>query len=941
MGSKFWPKGGLPGILHHYTETLVTFEFTSSTTPQPHSILFVGGLGDGLATTSYMSDIVKALQQTQWSLFSLALSSSYGQWGLGHLDRDTDEIAECIKYILDYKATQFDNSKIVIMGHSTGSQAVLHYLHRPNPHVSTPVFDPELQHITRPNIDGAIMQAPVSDREAIHLVLKEGWAGKSPREVQGVYHQLVAMAKDSAIRHKSIDTLLPLDMTSQIGYPRNIPVSCRRFLSLISPESPQAPQEDDLFSSDLSDEQLLTTFGMVKTQGLLKGKLVVLVSGADQSVPDWVDKENLLRRWKDAADHKGKAQIWDNEYSAVIPGASHALSNDDQAEPRRNLIKRVLGYLHRHGESISVSQTAAEMGEAKGAPIVVTDPDDHITPNFNLNSPEAAEAIKDALPTQDAQRGVQQVEAVTLTWTKPYLIAVFILMFLLYFVNAFQSSILYNLVPYATSAFETHSLLTVIYIVSNSMSAAVYIPLAKMLDIWGRAEGFLVMVVFATLGLVMMAACNNLSTFCAAQVFYSIGFGGLTYSVDVITADVTKLKNRGLAYAFTSSPYMITAFAGPKASDDFYYNISWRWGFGTFAIILPFVAAPLFVILKMHLRKAQEHGLLIREKSGRTILQNIWYYTLEFDALGVFLFAAGLTIFLLPFTLADTAPHGWRSGYIIAMIVVGFVVLVLFGLHEAFLAKAPFLTLSILANRTVIGICLLDITYQISYYCWNSYFTSFLQVVNNLTLAEAGYVGSTFDVVSGVLLIGVGFLIRKTGHFKPLLYFAVPLYVFAQGLMTHFRKPNQNIGYIVMCQIFISIGGSVFIIVEQIGILAASDHQHIAAVLALLNVIGNVGAAIGNAISGSIWTNTFPQALARYLPESALPDLDDIYNDLDTQLSYEVGSPTRLAIQNAYGYAQERMLIAGTAIMALSFIWILFIRNINVIKVQQTKGIIF
>lgn len=310
-------------------------------------------------------------------------------------------------------------------------------------------------------------------------------------------------------------------------------------------------------------------------------------------------------------------------------------------------------------------------------------------------------------------------------------------------------------------------------------------------------------------------------------------------------------------------------------------------------------------------------------------------------ALGVFLFAAGLTVFLLPFTLADTAPNGWATGYIIAMIVVGFVTLVIFGLHEAFLAKAPFLTLNLLANRTVVGICLLDMTYQISYYCWNSYFTSFLQVVNDLTLAEAGYVGSTFDVVSGVLLIGVGFLIRRTGYFKFLLYIGVPLYVFAQGLMIYFRKPDQNIGYIVMCQIFISIGGSVFIICEQIGILAVSDHQHIAAVLALLNVIGNVGAAVGSTISGSIWTNTFYQALVRYLPDSAQGDIDDIYNDLDTQLSYEVGSPTRLAIQKAYGYSQEKMLIAGTAIMALSFIWILLIRNVNVAKVQQSKGVIF
>ena len=225
-------------------------------------------------------------------------------------------------------------------------------------------------------------------------------------------------------------------------------------------------------------------------------------------------------------------------------------------------------------------------------------------------------------------------------------------MWLLYCVNAFQSSILYNLIPFATSAFESHSQLTIIYIVSNSMTAAIYIPLAKMLDLWGRAEGFLLMVTFATLGLIMMAASNGITTFCAAQVrfsslpvrfnmlisgftkvFYSIGFGGLIYSIDVITADVSKLKNRGLAYAFTSSPYIITAFSGPKVSDKFYYNVSWRWGFGCFSIILPVVASPLFILLKLNLRKAKNRGLLVRERSGRTLPQNIWHHVQEFDGM--------------------------------------------------------------------------------------------------------------------------------------------------------------------------------------------------------------------------------------------------------------------------------------------------------------------
>lgn len=52
-----------------------------------------------------------------------------------------------------------------------------------------------------------------------------------------------------------------------------------------------------------------------------------------------------MSRWKEATNLGGEAQIWDDAHSAVIPNASHALSNDDQAEPRRFLVGKVLGYL--------------------------------------------------------------------------------------------------------------------------------------------------------------------------------------------------------------------------------------------------------------------------------------------------------------------------------------------------------------------------------------------------------------------------------------------------------------------------------------------------------------------------------------------------------------------------------------------------------------------
>lgn len=60
--------------------------------------------------------------------------------------------------------------------------------------------------------------------------------------------------------------------------------------------------------------------------------------------------------------------------------------------------------------------------------------------------------------------------------------------------------------------------MTVINVVSDAMTAACYIPMAKLLDVWGRAEGFALMIGCSTLGLVLMAAAKNLATFCAAQV---------------------------------------------------------------------------------------------------------------------------------------------------------------------------------------------------------------------------------------------------------------------------------------------------------------------------------------------------------------------------------------------------------------------------------------
>ncbi|KAF2102359.1 MFS general substrate transporter [Rhizodiscina lignyota] len=544
-------------------------------------------------------------------------------------------------------------------------------------------------------------------------------------------------------------------------------------------------------------------------------------------------------------------------------------------------------------------------------------------------------------PDENAQEGVRNVEAITLVWTKKSLIIVFASIWLMYFMNAFQASITSNLTPFVLSDFASHSLVPVIGIASNVMAGALRLAVSKMLDLWGRPQGVVVMTTIATLSLVLMAVCTNVQTYAAAQVFYSIGFDGYIYTCDVITSDSTNLKNRALAFAFTSSPYIITAFAGPTASEGFYENISWRWAFGTFCILTPIVAIPLFSTLTWNQRKAKKRGLITPRYSGRTLSQSIWFYIIEFDALGVFLFAAGFSLFLLPFSLAESAADQWRSAHIIVMLVLGVVLIAAFALCERFVSPKPFLPFGLLLSPTVVGSCLLCASYQVSYYCWASYFTSFLQVVNGLSIEDAGYVSSSFDVVSGVFVFFSGWLIRYTDRFKWILLIAVPLEILGQGLMIYFRQPHQNVGYIVMCQVFIAVSGGTIILTQQISIQSVAKHGEVAATLALLGLFGYIGGAVGNTISGAVWTNTLPGALQKYLPASALPDWEDIYNDLDTQLSYPMGSPTREAIIKSYGLAQRNMCIAATAVMGLCFVWVMMIKDVRLSKVNQTKGLVF
>jgi hypothetical protein len=123
----------------------------------------------------------------------------------------------------------------------------------------------------------------------------------------------------------------------------------------------------------------------------------------------------------------------------------------------------------------------------------------------------------------DAQNGVRKIQATTTVWTKNHLLAAYILMWCVTFIDALQQGTTGVLTPFITSDFMQHSLTAYTSVMAGVFGGVLKLPLAKVLDIFGRPHGFALSTFFLIIGLVMMAACNGVQTYSAAQIFYWIG----------------------------------------------------------------------------------------------------------------------------------------------------------------------------------------------------------------------------------------------------------------------------------------------------------------------------------------------------------------------------------------------------------------------------------
>lgn len=236
-----------------------------------------------------------------------SLGSAGKSWGVSSIGEDADDIAKIVSYVKQLRP----EGRVVIMGHSTGCQDCMEY-----------VVGAKAEQ--RPTMDGIILQAPVSDREAIGELLPEAFL-----------HEANQLALKMCREGRGKDAM-PNRLTAGFG---RVAITAKRWVDVASP-APNHDGADDYFSSDLPDERLNKTFGKLPPST----PLLILYGGADESVPPSVDKHALVSRWMRIV--QGSGGIVDNVNGGITPEATHNLNGNDKVVVE-DLVKRVLGFVGR------------------------------------------------------------------------------------------------------------------------------------------------------------------------------------------------------------------------------------------------------------------------------------------------------------------------------------------------------------------------------------------------------------------------------------------------------------------------------------------------------------------------------------------------------------------------------------------------------------------
>jgi len=476
--------------------------------------------------------------------------------------------------------------------------------------------------------------------------------------------------------------------------------------------------------------------------------------------------------------------------------------------------------------------------------------------------------------------------------------------------------------------------------VKSVVGAAVFVPYARISDRVGRIETWTFALICFIIGRVVTTSAHNVGSLMVGTVFWELGYAGFRFLASVLMADISGLRDRVFFLNIYEMPIIINLWVSGNIAQRVAGNEHrWRWDFGIGCIDVPIMTLVLMAGYGWMQYIAKRRGTLPPQQFKRPG-QSAWAAITEFlwkvDIIGTILFAAGLALFLVSITLAGGINSKWNTAHVIAMIVVGGCLIIIFGIWEWFLSPAPFIPKKRL-ERTFYIAMLADICWRIGLAIEMDYVQYILQVAFDQGTLSTQRLGQLYNFMQCCTSVVIGIMLHFWPHPKPFAFGGSLVGLLGMGLMYKYRTAFDGSGIhgYIGADVVVGIGGGMQRFPMWTLVHSGVPHDQMALTTAFLMTFYQVGGAVGSAIGGALWT----QRLAQHLMGELGPELGKkLYNaPLKKLKMFPMGSPQRNGLLSSYSYIQRLLVIVSIALAATTVVLMLGLRSYVVGTRQSLK----
>ncbi|KAI0174481.1 fungal trichothecene efflux pump [Pestalotiopsis sp. NC0098] len=402
-----------------------------------------------------------------------------------------------------------------------------------------------------------------------------------------------------------------------------------------------------------------------------------------------------------------------------------------------------------------------------------------------------------------------------------------------------------------------------------------YTILGRLSDLFGRRWFFIGGNIVALVGILVCALAKNINTLIIGSAVYGLG-ETVQLSFNVALGELVPNKYRPIVLSFvflTNAPF---ASFGPIMARKFVENPSmgWRWCY-----YLNIIVVGLAIVLLYLFYNPPTFELLHERKSKRQILKKL-------DYLGILLWTAGLTLFLMGVSLGGTI-YPWASAPVISTIVIGIILLIVLFIWEAFAdLEYPAIPVKFFRNRGFMSLVCCATVGSMTYYSAVLLWPQQVQALFTTDIIEAGWLSCTVGSATALGQICAGAIVKWGGNVRYWIIFSTFAMVAFVATLAAITPETKNMA------IALVILGPFFVGFIELASLALAPlfckPADIGLASGLLASIRSAGGSIAVAVFSTILSNrvksTVPELVGLAAVAAGLPE-----NEVDTLAAAIIG----------------------------------------------------